>query len=115
MIWLDSYLSKWKNTLLIVSHDQDFLDNICTDIIELDRKKLFYYRGNYCALSALGTGSSPCIAATFKKMRVQKKKEEEKAYEKQQKEQKALKSSGVSKVGAARITRRAALTCAGQG
>jgi len=43
-----SYLQAWKKTLLIVSHDQSFLDNICTDIIHLDQKKLFYYRGNYC-------------------------------------------------------------------
>lgn len=49
-----SYLQKWKKTLLIVSHDQSFLDNVCTDIIHLDDKKLYYYRGNYskhlCAL-----------------------------------------------------------------
>jgi ATP-binding cassette subfamily F protein 1 len=60
VLWLDSYLSKWKNTLLIVSHDQDFLDNVCTDIIHLDMKKLYYYRGNYQA---------------FKKMYKQKRKE----------------------------------------
>ena len=52
VIWLDSYLSKWKNTLLIVSHDQDFLDNVCTDVIHLDNKKLQYYRGNYSLLAA---------------------------------------------------------------
>ena len=47
VIWLDHYLSRWKKTLLIVSHDQDFLDNVCTDICHLDTKKLYYYRGNY--------------------------------------------------------------------
>ena len=76
VIWLDNYLSKWKNTLLIVSHDQDFLDNVCTDIIDLDNKKLQYYRGNYC-LCPLGWVAlhSLCRAAAFKKMSVQKKKE----------------------------------------
>ena len=44
---LHSYLQQWKKTLLVVSHDQSFLDNICTDIIHLDMQKLFYYRGNY--------------------------------------------------------------------
>ncbi len=47
VIWLDDYLSRWKKTLLIVSHDQDFLNNVCTDIVHLDLQKLFYYRGNY--------------------------------------------------------------------
>lgn len=47
VIWLDSYLQSWKKTLLIVSHDQDFLNNVCTDIIWLDAKKLHYFRGNY--------------------------------------------------------------------
>ena len=42
-----SYLQNWRKTLLIVSHDQNFLDNVCTDIIHLDQLKLFYYRGNY--------------------------------------------------------------------
>lgn len=43
-----SYLQSWKKTLLIVSHDQSFLDDVCTDIIHLDNQKLYYYRGNYC-------------------------------------------------------------------
>ena len=30
-----SYLQQWKKTLLVVSHDQHFLDNVCTDIIHL--------------------------------------------------------------------------------
>merc|ERR1712002_1221001 len=47
VIWLDNYLQMYKKTLLIVSHDQSFLDNVCTDIIRLDQCKLWYYRGNY--------------------------------------------------------------------
>lgn len=41
------FLKGWKKTLLVVSHDQSFLDNVCTDIIHLDQQKLFYYKGNY--------------------------------------------------------------------
>ena len=37
VIWLDNYLQNWKKTLLVVSHDQSFLDNVCTDIIHLDQ------------------------------------------------------------------------------
>jgi len=70
IIWLDNYLQQWKKTLLIVSHDQNFLDNVCTDIIHLDQQKLYYYRGNYC---------------TFKKMLTQKQKEQQKNYEKNEK------------------------------
>ncbi|XP_060603390.1 ATP-binding cassette sub-family F member 1-like [Ruditapes philippinarum] len=82
VIWLDNYLQSWKKTLLVVSHDQSFLDNVCSDIIHLDQQKLFYYRGNY---------------ATFKKMLVQKRKEQLKAYEKQEKQIKEDKASGKSK------------------
>ena len=45
-----SYLQHWKKTLLVVSHDQDFLDNVCTDVIHLNQRKLDYYRGNYSEL-----------------------------------------------------------------
>ena len=43
VIWLDNYLQNWKKTLLVVSHDQSFLDNVCTDVIHLDACKLWYY------------------------------------------------------------------------
>lgn len=44
VIWLDDYLQKWKKTLLIVSHDQDFLNSVCQEIIHLDDKKLIVYK-----------------------------------------------------------------------
>lgn len=81
VIWLDNYLCGWKKTLLIVSHDQSFLDNVCTDIIHLDQQKLFYYRGNY---------------TQFKRMLEQKRKEQQKDYDKQQKQLQQLKQSGKS-------------------
>lgn len=81
VIWLDNYLQGWKKTLLIVSHDQSFLDNICTDIIHLDNKKLFYYRGNY---------------SLFKKMLLQTRAQQLKEYEKQERSLKALKNQGQS-------------------
>lgn len=46
-LWLNKYLSEWKNTLLLVSHDQDFLNNICTDIYQIYDRKLIHYKGNY--------------------------------------------------------------------
>ena len=47
VIWLDDYLQKWKKTLLIVSHDQDFLNAVCQEIIHLDDKKLIVYKVPY--------------------------------------------------------------------
>ena len=39
VIWLEDHLKKvFKGTLLCVSHDADFLDNICSDVIELDNQ-----------------------------------------------------------------------------
>ncbi|CAB1097949.1 ABC [Ectocarpus sp. CCAP 1310/34] len=44
VLWLDDYLAKkWKTTLLVVSHDQDFLDSVCTDIVHLHEMGLKYY------------------------------------------------------------------------
>lgn len=47
VIWLDDYLQRWKKTLLIVSHDQEFLNSVCEEIIHLEEKKLIFYKGNY--------------------------------------------------------------------
>lgn len=48
VIWLTDYLkTKWKKTLLIVSHDVNFLDQICNKIIHIENQKLNYYNGNY--------------------------------------------------------------------
>lgn len=44
VIWLDDYLLKWKKTLLIVSHDQDFLNSICQEILHIEDKKLITYK-----------------------------------------------------------------------
>ena len=44
VIWLDDYLQKWKKTILIVSHDQEFLNSVCQEIIHIEDKKLCYYR-----------------------------------------------------------------------
>jgi len=46
-IWLEEYLRKWKKTLIVVSHDRDFINWVVTDTIHLTHKKLDYYRGNY--------------------------------------------------------------------
>ena len=46
-IWLENHLMKYKGTLLIISHDRTILNNLCTNIIHFDNKKLILYSGNY--------------------------------------------------------------------
>ncbi|ORX96403.1 hypothetical protein K493DRAFT_217542 [Basidiobolus meristosporus CBS 931.73] len=44
--WLEDYLKTRRITCIIVSHDSSFLDNVTTDIIHYEAKKLVYYKGN---------------------------------------------------------------------
>jgi len=45
--WLEKLLTTGNKTVLLVTHDRYFLDNICTEIRELDRGNLYTYKGNY--------------------------------------------------------------------
>ena len=45
--WLEGYLAKQKVTLLMVTHDRYFLDKVCNKIIEIDRRQVYAYDGNY--------------------------------------------------------------------
>jgi ATP-binding cassette subfamily F protein 3 len=46
-MWLEEYLASYPSTVVIVSHDRGFLDNVVTDIIQVKNKDLHYYKGNY--------------------------------------------------------------------
>ena len=72
VVWLEEYLAKYDRILLIISHSQDFLNNVCTNIIDLNHKKqLVYYAGNY---------------DTYVKTRSENETNQMKAYDKQQEE-----------------------------
>jgi ABC transport system ATP-binding/permease protein len=45
--WLEGWLSQKHHTILMVTHDRYFLDQVCTDILELDRQAVQRYKGNY--------------------------------------------------------------------
>ena len=48
VVWLEAYLSMYNHILVITSHSQDFMDSVCTNIMDLTmKKKLVYYGGNY--------------------------------------------------------------------
>lgn len=46
-MWLENFLADFKNTVLVVSHDRHFLDNVCTHVADIDFGKLTLYTGNY--------------------------------------------------------------------
>jgi ATP-binding cassette, subfamily F, member 1 len=81
-IWLIDYLEHWKSILIVVSHDVELLDNVCTDIIHLHNKELKYYSGNY---------------SKFSKMFQQESTEATKAWVKYNKGLKALQKKGKAK------------------
>lgn len=85
MIWLDDYLHKWKKTLLIVSHDQDFLNSVCEEVISIEDKRLQYYKGNY---------------DNFKEQEATRRKQQVKEWEKQEKKLREMKAKGVTKKNA---------------
>ncbi len=45
--WLEDYLSKFENTVLVVSHDRHFLDSVCTHTLDIDYNKMSLFAGNY--------------------------------------------------------------------
>ncbi len=45
--WLERFLAKYENTVIVVSHDSDFLDNICTNIVDIDFGEARLFTGNY--------------------------------------------------------------------
>jgi len=46
-VWLEQELRNYSRVLILISHSQDFLNGVCTNIIHMTQKKLIYYGGNY--------------------------------------------------------------------
>ncbi|NOQ90089.1 MAG: ATP-binding cassette domain-containing protein [Gammaproteobacteria bacterium] len=53
IIWLESWLTAYRGTLLLISHDRDFLNNICTHIAHLEHQSIQLYTGNYSAFERI--------------------------------------------------------------
>ena len=45
--WLEDFLADFENTVLVVSHDRHFLDNVCTHVCDIDYSKIKIFSGNY--------------------------------------------------------------------
>lgn len=70
-VWLEEYLKKWERTLVLVSHSQDFLNGVCTNMIDMRMQQLIYFGGNF---------------DSYVKTRAEQETNQMKAYEKQQAE-----------------------------
>jgi ATP-binding cassette, subfamily F, member 1 len=79
VLWLEEYLTRWKKTLIVVSHDRGFLNAITTDIVHLHDERLHYYRGNF---------------EQFEEMYDQRRREVNKVADKFDKAMRAAKRSG---------------------
>ncbi|HIP83433.1 MAG TPA: ATP-binding cassette domain-containing protein [Desulfocapsa sulfexigens] len=47
IVWLEKFLERFKNTVIIVSHDRHFLNQVCTHVADIDFGKITIYVGNY--------------------------------------------------------------------
>jgi len=92
-VWLEQYLQGYNRILVLVSHSQDFLNNVTTDTIYLDhQKQLTYYGGNY---------------DTFVKTKEENEVNQMKAYNKQQAEIEHIKKFAASAGTYANLVRQA--------
>ncbi len=53
VLWLEEWLRRYPGTLLLISHDRDFLDGLCDHIVHFEQQKGTLYRGNYSAFEVL--------------------------------------------------------------
>lgn len=47
IIWLENYLRNYPKAIILISHDQEFIQNVCTRIVEIDQGKLFDFKGSF--------------------------------------------------------------------
>ncbi|MDH4610175.1 ATP-binding cassette domain-containing protein [Pseudomonas sp. BN102] len=69
ILWLEEWLKGYPGTLLLISHDRDFLDAVVDHVVHLEQRKLTLYRGGYSA---------------FERTRAERLAQQQQAYEKQQ-------------------------------
>ncbi|MDH5300369.1 MAG: ATP-binding cassette domain-containing protein [Gammaproteobacteria bacterium] len=71
VMWLETWLKQYPGTLLLISHDRDFLDSLCSHIAHIEQQQITLYTGNYSA---------------FEQTRATRLAQQQSAHEKQQKE-----------------------------
>jgi ATP-binding cassette subfamily F protein uup len=73
--WLEKLLTSGSKTILLVTHDRYFLDNVCNTIVELDRGKIYNYNGNYAYFLEKKFEREAADESTFQKNKNLLKKE----------------------------------------
>ena len=69
-LWLEQWLKTHEGTLILISHDRDFLDRVVGHIVHLDQQKLTLYKGNYSAFELLRAEKLSHQKAAFEKQQV---------------------------------------------
>ncbi|WP_028115675.1 ATP-binding cassette domain-containing protein [Ferrimonas senticii] len=77
LIWLEQWLKRYQGTLLLISHDRDFLDEVVGEIVHLEQQQLFHYQGNY---------------SQFERQRAERMAQQQAAFDKQQREKAHMQS-----------------------
>jgi ATP-binding cassette subfamily F protein 3 len=72
IIWLEDWLKRYPGTLIIISHDRDFLDEIVNVIVHIDERKLKRYSGNYSGFERQRAASLVLAAAAYEKQQRQR-------------------------------------------
>lgn len=67
VVWVENWLKQYPGILIVISHDRDFLDNICTQIIHLYQQRATVYSGNYSAFLRLKAEKLAHQQAQFEK------------------------------------------------
>ncbi|SHI26150.1 ATP-binding cassette domain-containing protein [Ferrimonas marina] len=77
LIWLEGWLKRYEGTLLLISHDRDFLDAVVNEVVHLDQQQLHHYNGNY---------------SQFERVRAERQAQQQSQYEKQERERAHMQS-----------------------
>lgn len=77
MYWLEGWIKSYQGTLILISHDRDFIDGVVDEIVHVENHKLNYYKGNYSA---------------FERIRAERMAQQQVAYDKQQKDRAHMQS-----------------------
>ena len=72
IIWLEDWLKRYPGTLIIISHDRDFLDEIVNVIVHIDERKLKRYSGNYSGFERQRAAGLVLAAAAYEKQQRQR-------------------------------------------
>ena len=71
VMWLEDWLDSYPGTLLLITHDRDFLDNVVKIVVHLDNKKLNEYTGNYSAFERARAAQFALQSSAFAKQQKQ--------------------------------------------